>query len=454
MKRFLPFRLAVAIPAVLILAVATGLLMSSFAKKFAEQGASAAFGTPVTFSSLSVNPWTGTLSFADLAVADTQRPGRNVLAAARGAGTLSLYELLRGRAVIDTVTLTTVRMHVVRNEDGTFNIEGLGEETPAPTEEEKNAARLTDWLERLKQVAEKLKERREKEAEERREGRKAEKKAPPAREQIEIGRAEYVRRIEPRVVIREIRVEDLEIELDDESKPGEKLPPLAGASAVIENVSSSPLHHDKPITFTLSGSFADQGRVDLGGTLGLLIDADALLKLDAKTDDLKLALLKPLFGLSLPVALKEGRTDLDAGVSLTNFSVLNAVPDLVLSNLDIAPDGKHDTIVGIPAKDFCDAVNHAKTLAIKGLRIGGTLTAPEFTWSAEFKESLKQMLIDAGKAAAAAELDTQIAKGTEKLSQEAQKALGTEAGKNAAEKAADVLKKGAGLIPGLGTDSK
>ncbi|HNR98019.1 MAG TPA: DUF748 domain-containing protein [Planctomycetota bacterium] len=454
MKRFLPFRLAVALPVLAILAAATGLLMSSFAKTFAERGASAAFGTSVTFASLSLNPFTGTLAFTDLAVADARRPGENVFAAARGEGKLSLSELLRGRAVVDDVTLATVRMHVERNEDGSFNFEDLGEEPQAPTEEEKNAARLTDWLERLKQVAEKLKERRAQEAEKRRDERKAEKKAPPPPEQIKTGRAEYVRRIEPRVVVRRVRIEDLELELSDASKPEEKLPPLTGANAVVENLSSSPLDHDKPVTFALRGSFADQGRMNLGGTLGLQAGADALLKLDAKTESLKLALLKPLFGLSLPVALKEGVANLEAGASLTNFSALAAVPDLVLSNLDIAPDGKHATIIGIPAKDFCDAVNHAKTLAIKGLRIGGTLAAPEFSWSAEFRESLKRMLVDAGRAAAAAELDKQIAKGAEKLSKEAEKVLGSEAGKQAADKAAGVLKKAGGLIPGLGTDPK
>lgn len=112
MKRFLPFRLAVALPVLAILAAATGLLMSSFAKTFAERGASAAFGTSVTFASLSLNPFTGTLAFTDLAVADARRPGENVFAAVRGEGKLSLSELLRGRAVVDDVTLATVRMHV------------------------------------------------------------------------------------------------------------------------------------------------------------------------------------------------------------------------------------------------------------------------------------------------------------------------------------------------------
>jgi hypothetical protein len=454
MKRFIPFRLSVAIPVVVILAALTWALMGPLAKSVAQKGATAAFGTPVTFSALSVNPWTGTLSFSDLQVADKKNPGQNVLAAKTGVGTLSLVELLRGRAVVDDMTLTTVRMRVERNEDGSFNVEDLGQEQPPATDDQKKQAQLTDWLERAKQVAEKLKDWRAKEKQREEEAKKrkqsGEKPPPPTPEQIKTGKAEYVKRVEPLVVVRRLSVNDLELELSDKTKPGEKLPPLTNASAVLENVSSDPLHHDKAITFKLGGNFADQGRVDTNGTLGLNLYAPALVQFGATTKDLKLALLKPLFGLSLPVTLKNGTTNLDSDVSLTDFSALKVLPDLAINDLAIEPDGTHDKLIGIPAPQFCEAVNRAKTLAIKGLQIGGTFTAPEFTWSEEFKQGMQQMLLDAGKAAVSAEAQKQIDKGKEQLTKEAEKALGSEKGKEATKQAEDILKKAGGMLPGFG----
>jgi hypothetical protein len=458
-KRYIPVRTVVAVPVLVLVILVLVFLASGLAKSAAERGASLALRTEVTFGSFRLSPFTGSLTFTDLAVRDPDRRAENLLVAKRGTGDLSVGELLRGRAVVDELLLSGVRCNVKRTRDGTFNVEELGtpeekrEEPPTPEEAER--ARNTDWVATLKKVAEKLNAWR-KSRERAEQARKEGKREPPPPEAIRRGRATYIYRDEPRLVIRTIKVEELELELDDQTKE-ERLPVLAG-SATIENLSSNPRRHDRPIEFFLGGKLgreAAQGTLGLDGALNLLRGDPASFGLTFNSEDVALALLKPLFGLSLPVNLEAGLGDVTVkDLALVDFSSLELAPRIVLRDLKLTPDGTHDTVLGIPAADFCEAVNRAKTFTIDGLTIAGTLSSPEFTWNAEFTENLKKLLADAGKAYLAAEVDEHLGKQTARLRKEAEKALGKELGKEAADAAKGILdgglKEGLNLIPGLG----
>ena len=108
-KRYIPFRLVVAIPVLVVLVLLLVFLASGLAKSAAEQGASLALKTDVNFESFSISPLTGTISFTELEVRDPDRPNENVLVAKRGEGNLSIWQLLRGRAVIEELLLSGVR---------------------------------------------------------------------------------------------------------------------------------------------------------------------------------------------------------------------------------------------------------------------------------------------------------------------------------------------------------
>ncbi len=462
-KRFLPIRLGAAIPALILVVLVLIVLMSGLAKGAAESAASLALGREVTFESFSISPFTGTVSFTGLQVLDepAEKPGdtaQYLLVAKTGEGNLSIWQLLRGRAVIEKLNLDGVRCNVERTDDGRFNVEKLGkkpEELPPPTEEEKKEAKQTDWVATIRKVAEKLNEWRtksEKKEEARQEGTRT---IPPAEPD---GSASYITREEPRLVIREISVTNLELELEDTS--GEQLPPLVGGTAQIRNLSSSPRYHDSPISFTLGGKFGkagDQGTLGLDGALAILRGQEASFGLDCSGKSLALTLLEPMFGRSLPVDLQEGVGEISSALTLNDFSKLHLAPTIILKNLKLSPDGTHKKVLGIPSEDFCDAVNRAKELAIKGLKITGTLDDPTFHWSDDFRESLKKLLLDAGKDYAVTEAEKYLGKGTKKLQKKAEKVLGKE-GTEAIKKvegllkgkAKDGLEKGLKLIPGLG----
>lgn len=455
LKRYNPFRLIVAVPALVILTLIVLLIMSPLAKSAAERAASLALKTDVRFDSFRISPLTGSLEFTKLRVQDRDRPGDNALEATRGEGRLSIWQLLRGRGVIDELLLSGVRCNVERTEDGSFSIGRLGSPEEPPTEEAKEQARKTDWVEALKKLAQKVKEWREK-ADREEKDREAGKREPPPAEAIRIGRATYVDREEPRLVIRRIRIEELELNLNDRSR-GEKLPPLVKGEATIENLSSNPRCHTDPIAFALGGRFGaegDLGILGLDGGLGLLRGQEASFGLNLNAESLALSILKPLFGLSLPVTLEQGVGDVTSRLKLEDFSALDLVPRVVTRDLVLKQDGKHDKVLGIPAKEFCEAVNHAKAFTIDGLTIAGTLSEPEFRWNAEFQESLKKLLADAGKAYLAAEVDKHLGKEGGRIQKEAEKILGKQLGGEATKKAEDILKGGLKLLPGLGPAEK
>ena len=460
MKRFNPFRTVVIIPLLVILVGVVVFLSRPFLKGFAEKAASAALATKVSFSSFSLAPWSGSLFFADLAVRDRDDPSKNVLFAKNGEARISIWELLRGRAVIKQMVLRGVRMHVERREDGSLNVERLGkpEKAPPPPEEVKKQAKKTDWVKTLKDAAKKLKEWYEKKrAEEarRKEEERKKKKVPPA-EKVRGRRAEYVFRDQVRFVIERIAVEDLELVLEDKTKK-DPLPPFTGGTAEIRNLSSSPLRYEPPLTFTLAGAFGSTGE---GGALKLEGEVDLDLKEPPRffsrcsAERLAVALLKPLFGLSLPVRIESGRCNLKAELSLKGFSLINLKPDVALQEVKLAPDGVHRRVLGIPASDFCEAVNQAGSFSIEGLRIEGPLESPRFHWSPDFRKQLKELLIRAGKAYLLSEVDKRLGPEVEKIKEKAQKVLGEKAAKalggKASEKAEGILKKGLKLLPGLG----
>ena len=465
LKRYLPIRWGIAIPAVVLCVVILFVLMGPLAKSAAEYGAQAALGTKVTFSSFSLSPLTGTLSFTGLEVQDRDKPDQNLLSAEYGEGDLSLWQLLRGRGVIELLLLRGVRLNVERTEDGSFNIEKLGppeKKPPPPTPEKKEEAKKTDWVKTIREAAEKLKKWREKVRRREKERKEGKKPAPPPK--TPDVRADYVFAEEPRFVIRKIRIEDFELDLKDSSK-GKELPPLTKGEVTLENVSSNPAYHDQPITFSAAGRLGrkgEQGALQLKGLLSVLRDRESLFDLSFTGQSLALTLLEPIFGLSLPVRLVQGRGDISTDLRLKEFSEIDLSPNLILNDCKFEPDGKHPRIFGIPAKDFCEAVNHVGTFEIKGLRITGELASPRFVWSEEFRQSLRKLLRDAGKQYLAGQADKYLGEGASKLKKKAEKVLGKKLGEKLGEKlggktseeAKDVLKKGLKLLPGFGGGNK
>lgn len=438
-KKFMPFRLIIAIPVLVILAAFFWLITGPLMKTAAEEGASRALCTEVSFDAFSVSPFSGTITFAGLIVQDQSKPDENLLMAEKGEGVLSIYELLRGRAVIDKLALTNVKCNVEREEDGSLNIEDLGtppEEQKPATEAEKKEAEKTDWVETARKAAEKIKqwvEKKQKEEKERQAGGEHEPPEVPA-EKLPEAWAEYLSLDEPVFVIRELTIDGLEVDLSDAregkdpAKPG--MPSLTKGRMSLYNLSSNPMILPDPIQYKLHGNFGALGTLGFEvGEVDLRMDKPVGFSVKAIAKGIDLKALGLLCGLSLPVVTESGEVNMETTLSLENFFKVDLTPLVDISKLKLSPLAGHDKLVGIPSKEFCQAVNHAGGLSLNGLHIGGTFSSPEFTWDQAFQESLKKLMVDAGKGYLMDEATKHLNKHVGKVDDALDKVLGDDAGK-------------------------
>ncbi|MGH9360341.1 MAG: DUF748 domain-containing protein, partial [Thermoanaerobaculia bacterium] len=376
---------------------------------------------------------------------------------------LGMEDLLSRRFAVDEVSVKKPLLRIERRADGTINIGDLGSKEP---EAEKPAGKPSDWVKAIEEWAEKLRkrveERRRKEAE-RKEGKEPEVARGEGKEKPRGLRADYSWRVDypferiPRVLVRKLSAEALEIEFEDHAG-GLKPPPIKNGKVEVTNLSDRPEHVKDPIGLSISGEI-EGAPIRITGTLDFRRIAetgieknDLILRVEAKNVPLK-QVVQAFAGGSLDADFEEGTADLNAEVSLIDLEKLGIRPpaaDTALFALhgvkmQARPGSK---IAGFDGQKFAQAVNEVGDLEIKDLEIGGTLSKPEFRWG----ETVKELVVSGGKAFARKRGQQAVDQGVQK----GQEAIGRALEKNPELKKAlpggvdkDVKDKAGGILDGL-----
>jgi hypothetical protein len=376
-----------------------------------------------------------------------------VFQALRSNFDVNTTELLRRRLVVDEVRIDGPRMNVVRRPDGSSNLGDLGaeEEAPAgPTEPAGETKRAEDWLEtakkwyeRLQKVHEKLgKLGRKKEADE------AEKQEAQRRADYYARRSTYPFEDRPSVLVSRIVASGMELSFTDEGDAAAALPTLVNGTLEVKDLSSSPSLHQNPIRLEVGGDLVAKGqqlteaqKADGKPDLKLIVDVDfrgdaAKYSVDVGTGMLDAAVVNAFAGKSLPVVLKKGRIGLEAKLGLDGAGALLVEPRMKFQGVELAAKPETSKLAGLDASQFVSAFNEASgqlgdtALEIADLRITGTLERPRFEWG----DTVKNLVVQGGKAFAAKKLDEVKARAGAEIEKGIDKVLGgSEAGKKLKE---------------------
>jgi hypothetical protein len=379
------------------------------------------------------------LSIQELLVATPKRGGEKAAAAPAAAGpgesgapliapeekvfnapgaefNLSMMDALRKRFVVDKVGMQAPKLSVTRREDGSINVEDIG----PPSEETEPGPRAEDWLGSIKKWYERIQKVREKLG--RREG---EAKPAPSEEKPGAG-VDYDRAVtypfegRPGMLVHTIEATGFEIEFAD-SKASAPLPPLKNGKVVISEVSNSPGTQEVPTTWEVAGEIAG-APLSIKGTLDFRKGA-GLFQLDAASVDVPASVVEAFIAPSLPVKLKEGKVSVDAKILLDGRDRMEVLPRLAFKGIQLEAKDPRGKVAGVDAAQFVTAFNEASTqldaLVIEDLKITGSLASPRFEWG----DTVKNLIVNGGKAFAQKQIDKGLAKGKEALEKEAAKAL-------------------------------
>lgn len=368
---------------------------------------------------------------------------------------VSMLELLRRRYVVDEVALDGPTLSVRRREDGSINIEDLGEKPPG--EVEPPAKKAEDWYETAKRWHEKIQKWRE---------RLPELKRRPKPPREPGFKADYSRGVDypfenrPTYLLHEIKSTNFRVDFQDESSKA-PLPSLEQGVIAIRELTSSPTTQDAPTSFELSGLLGG-ARLTLTGEVDLRGDKALFSLTRCDTGDLPASIIEAFVGPSLPVHLKTGtvRVSFDK-LSVAGLEGLSVAPVLSFKGITVEPKDPRGKIAGLDASQFAQAFNEASSelgsegLTIADLKISGSLLSPRLEWG----DTLKTLVVSGGKAFAKKHAGAALERGKAEVEKQLDKALDKVPGagdlkdklKDAVKGASseDLLKTGEGALKGI-----
>ncbi len=394
----------------------------------------------------------GNANLKDLIVATTKaKENDNVFGADHTKMDLSMTDLLRRRYVMDEVSLDGPKLTVKRREDGSINIEDLGEKGP---EEPRTQKKPEDWYETAKRWYEKVEKWRERLPELK---RKAKSPREPGYQADYSRGVDYPFEDRPTYAVNEIKSSNFRIDFEEEGSPA-KLATLEQGVISIRELTSSPTTQAAPTSFEISGLLAGT-KLSLNGSLDLRGDK-ADFKLTGDTGDLPVSLIEAFIGPSLPVKLKKGTVGVGfPSLSLNGLESLNVAPVLRFKGIELEPKDPKGKIAGLDAGQFVTAFNEAmnelgdKGLEISDLKISGSLLSPKLEWG----NTLQTLVVEGGKAFANKHAGKALEKGKAELEKGLEKVLEGKDAKKILDKlpipgAGDLKDKVKDAVKGASTD--
>lgn len=364
------------------------LIVPFFAGRIATSAASFIIGGEVQVEESSFNLFSGQLLLSELSVQDPGRPEENVLVIPTLTLDAGMLALLEKKVVFNAVKIDEVHLHVVREEDGTLNVDDFtqGWNAEGYLKWAAQYADKVDWLTILRKFAEYLLQ-------------PGSKKPRADLSRYAGGRA--FPPFKPTFAVEELEIGRLHLTLEDVRDPGEGLPPITALEVEIENLALPARLNRDPVAFRLWGKLGDDP--DSAFSVSAVLDDRGEVpfhRYQLELREVDLARLTALYATTLPVEVLSGRATLTAELAVSGGEVKGEV-SLVLSGLQLA-EREGRTLFGLSPELSAAAVEGLNRYAadlpiVLGFAVDGPAAAPRLRGERPLLEIARQGLIMAGR---------------------------------------------------------
>jgi uncharacterized protein (TIGR03546 family) len=404
------FRLgfALGLPVVLVLVyVGSVFAVNATLATVMEQGIEENLRTPATVTSASLSLFSLGITIKGMSVADPKNHGESVFDAATINLDMDTLALLSGRLHVRNLSADGLQFNVVREADGTFNLDNF--DATKPDEETESGRKMQEWLETkaaetdwVGLVQRYLEYRDEKAAEE------AAREEPidgPVEEggewAFDPDAFEPVVATKPFLWIERVSAQNWSLAVEDRSAEGITVPQLQNIGGTIENISSNRSLVSGDLVVNLQVELSDNaGRAEIQATVGHPAQGSPV---DFKTnaDALDLMMFKPLYEDSLPVKVLSGTGSLGIGGTIADQRI-DAPQTLSLNQLRLEKREPGQELFGLDAETsgyVIEGINaFCETNALEmTFRVHGPVSSPRFECKADFLAFAKAGLESLGR---------------------------------------------------------
>lgn len=346
-------------------------------------------GSDVAIEESSFSLFTGRLTLTGFSVQDPQAPGENLLDVPALTIDAGMLPLLSKRVVFNSVSISDVGLHVVREADGTLNIDNAssGWNVEGYIEWATRYAKEVDWLGLLRKFFEHLAQARP--------------LAPRTDPYAPYQGSRSFPAFRPPFAVQRLEIGRVNVSLEDRLDPGGLLPPIRLLEVEISNLAFPTHLRESPIIVRFHGQLGD--------------DPESGFELSARFEEaesgsrhtyefamtrIDLPRLARLYATTLPVTILTGHVTLTGALTLAGSEADGEI-SLVLQGL--ALEGRPDQpLFGLPnatSDQVIDGINRyaAELPIVIGFPIGGARGAPTFEWEASLLDIARQGLLMLGR---------------------------------------------------------
>lgn len=364
------------------------LIVPFFAGTLMTSTASWVAGSEVSVSDSSFSLFTGRLNLTGFSLQDPDKPTENLLEIPSIRLDAGLVPLIAKRVVFDDVIISDVELHVVREEDGTLNLDNVssGWNADGYIEWAARHAKDVDWLGLLRQLLRYLSDVR-----------------PLAPRDDPYGRFRGGRSLpdfRPPLTVKRLEVGRVLLSLEDRHESEGPLPEITLLEIEVSNLAFPALLRDRPVTVRLRGQFADDPGSGFSLSARFEAGEDAETTFAVSLTRIDLPRIARFYRTTLPVKLVSAKATATAELRLAdgdatgNVSLL--VEDLVIASRSGRP------LFGLPpttSERIVEGLNRyaAELPIVIGFPIGGTTAAPTWEWEAALLDVARDGLMMLGQ---------------------------------------------------------
>ena len=362
-----------------------------FAGRIATSAASYVVGGEVAVKDSSFDLFTGRLDLTDLSVQDAAKPEENVVEVSSLILDAGMLPLLEKRVVFNSVEIGDMYLHVVRQADGTLNVDDFtsGWNADGYIEWAREHAGDVDWWSLLKRFIDYLGQPR------------------PRKPRTDLSRYAGGRSFPgfaPSFAVERLDIGHVHVSLSDERTAGGTFPPLMLTDVEIDNLAYPVKLARKPVVIRLNGLIgADAGDGRATFSLSARLDDRGAVPVHTyavEVRDVDLTQLSWLYDTSLPVQVMSGVVTLNASMTITGDDASGEI-SLALTSLEIAQRPGSDLFGLSPqlAKSTIEGINrYAQDLPIVvGAAIDGSARSPRVHWEEPLLKIAREGLLLEGK---------------------------------------------------------
>ena len=360
-----------------------------FAGDLMTSTASWVVGSEIQAEESSFSLFSGTLTLTDFTIQDPQKPEENLAEIPEIVFDTAMLPLLSRRVVFDRIAISDASLHVIRQEDGTLNIDNVssGWNAEGYVEWAANHAKDVDWLGLLRKLIEYV----------------GQVQPLPPREDpyaaFQGGRSFEAFR--PPFAVRRLEIGQINVRLTDRLEIGTVLPPITLFEVQVSDLAFPASLREKPVEVRLRGEFADDPssgfelslRIDETGGRDLATFAFEMTRLD-------LARVASIYKTTLPVRVDAGWATIKGTLEIAGERATGSA-SLLLEGFrcEMLPGKPLFGLSPSVSQRVVDGLNRYATELpiVLGFPIGGTREAPQPEWEASLLAIAQEGLMMLGR---------------------------------------------------------